>query len=179
MPKQYLLFVGNRANYKQFPYAAQLAKAVDLPLVIVGAPLTKQEQKFLANLQVNYQERNFVANQELQSYYSLATALVYPSLYEGFGIPVIEAQRCGCPVIAYNASSIPEVIGEDYPLLLSQLEIAPAAHWIQKLVADSDFRDQIQQKGIENSLRFSWEKMQDEYLSLYTQLWTMRCSIEN
>ena len=179
LPKQYLLFVGNRANYKQFPYAAQLAKAVDLPLVIVGAPLTKQERKFLANLQVNYQERNFVANQELQSYYSLATALVYPSLYEGFGIPVIEAQRCGCPVIAYNASSIPEVIGEDYPLLLSQLEIAPAAHWIQKLVANSDFRDQIQQKGIENSLRFSWEKMQEEYLSLYTQLWTMRSSIED
>ena len=176
LPKQYLLFVGNRASYKQFPYAAKLAKAVNLPLVIVGAPLSKQERQLLGNLQVVYQERNFVANHELQAYYSLATALVYPSLYEGFGIPVIEAQRCGCPVIAYNASSIPEVIGEDYPLLLPELDVSVASNWINQLLTDQSFRNSIITQGIENSLRFSWDKMQESYQALYTQLWAEHTS---
>lgn len=174
LPERFLLFVGNRASYKQFPYAAKLAKAVHLPLVIVGALLSKQERQLLDNLQVIYQERNFIANNELQAYYSLATALVYPSLYEGFGIPVIEAQRCGCPVIAYNASSIPEVIGEDYPLMLPQLDVNIASHWIHQLLSDPSYRNNIRLKGIENSLRFSWDKMQESYQALYTQLWTMR-----
>ena len=158
------------------PYAAQLAKAVNLPLVIVGAPLSKQERQLLGNLQVVYQERNFVANHELQAYYSLATALVYPSLYEGFGIPVIEAQRCGCPVIAYNASSIPEVIGEDYPLLLPKLDVNVASNWINQLLTDQSFRNSIRTQGIENSLRFSWDKMQESYQTLYTQLWAEHTS---
>mgnify|MGYP002743757481 CR=1 FL=1 len=116
LPKQYLLFVGNRASYKQFPYAAKL------------------------------------------------------------GIPVIEAQRCGCPVIAYNASSIPEVIGEDYPLLLHKLDVSVASNWINQLLTNQSFRNSIRTQGIENSLRFSWDKMQESYQALYTQLWAEHTS---
>jgi hypothetical protein len=97
-------------------------------------------------------------------------------LYEGFGIPVIEAQRCGCPVIAYNASSIPEVIGEDYPLLLPELDVSVASNWINQLLTDQSFRNSIITQGIENSLRFSWDKMQESYQALYTQLWAEHTS---
>lgn len=67
-------------------------------------------------------EMGRVSNEELNCLYNGAMALLYPSEYEGFGIPVLEAQRAGCPVIAYNASSIPEIIG-DTPLLLDVLSI--------------------------------------------------------
>lgn len=92
--------------------------------MIVGAPLLAEELDFLQTElgQSNFMEMGRVSNEELNCLYNGAMALLYPSEYEGFGIPVLEAQRAGCPVIAYNASSIPEIIG-DTPLLLDVLSI--------------------------------------------------------
>lgn len=171
LPAAFLLFVGSRAGYKQFQFSAQVAQSMHLPLIIVGSPLSAQEKKHLDALKVQYDERHFVPNQELRAYYALATALLYPSLYEGFGIPVIEAQRCGCPVLAYKASSIPEVIGEGYPLLLSSLSLSTATQLLQRLSTDLAFREQTIQQGLKNSQRFSWDKMQEDYHQLYLQLW--------
>lgn len=175
LPPHFLLFVGSRAPYKQFDFSAQVAHAAGLPLLVVGAPLSPEEQQRLQHLDVKYIGKPFATDEELCRYYNQATALLYPSEYEGFGIPVIEAQRCGCPVIALNASSIPEVIGQ-YPLLLDRLSVERAATLIQRLLHDSDFREDVRKLGIDNSRRFSWEKMQDQYLALYQQLWENRFS---
>lgn len=94
--------------------------------------------------------------------------LAYPSAYEGFGIPVLEAQRAGCPVIAFNASSIPEIIG-DTPLLLDELSV-PAFLDKLDILKDGEQRNKIISAGLENSKRYSWEKMGEEYVSLYKEL---------
>lgn len=170
LQQPFLLFVGSRAPYKQFAFALRVAAQIDMPLLIVGAPLTPAERKDVEQYKVDHIVRSYVSNQELIYYYSLATVLLYPSSYEGFGIPVIEAQRCQCPVIAYKASSIPEVLGE-YPFCLEQLDIQIATAFIQKLRTDPSYLRKVQQAGVDNAQRFSWEKMQQQYAALYRKLW--------
>lgn len=175
LPPHYLLFVGSRASYKQFSFAVRVAHAADLPLLVVGAPLSSEEEQRLRQSNVKYIAKPYATDEELCHYYNKATALLYPSEYEGFGIPVIEAQRCGCPVIAFNSSSIPEIIG-NYPLLLDQLSIPQASSLVHRLIHDLEFRKQVKQIGWQNSHRFSWTKMQDEYFALYRQLWEQKFS---
>lgn len=170
LPQNFLLFVGSRAPYKQFDFSVKVAGSSGLPLVVVGSPLSAKEEEKLKSYNVNYISKTFPTDQELCYYYNHATALLYPSEYEGFGIPVIEAQRCGCPVLAYNASSIPEVIG-DSPLLLDELHLDKALPLLLRLLQEESFRNEVIRKGLENAKQFSWIKMQDQYLTLYQKLW--------
>ena len=94
--------------------------------------------------------------------------MIYSSLYEGFGLPVIEAQMAGCPVIALNASSIPEVIG-DKRLLVEQFTAASLSEKLTML-EDSDFRTEVIETGLKKANEFSWEKMVQQYLDLYQSL---------
>ena len=88
---------------------------------------------------------------------------------------MIEAQRCGCPVLAQAVSSIPEVIGTNYPLLLRILQLDTACQLIQRLINDTTFREDVSRQGLDNSLRFSWSKMQEEYFQFYTKMWEKHC----
>ena len=96
-------------------------------------------------------------------------ALLYPSEYEGFGIPVLEAQRAGCPVIAYNASSIPEVIGNT-PLLLNMLSIEAITKCFD-ILRRKEEREAIVYRGIENAKRFTWDRMYEQVIELYKEAW--------
>ena len=115
-----------------------------------------------------YVYTGFLSNEELNELYNQAICLAYPSAYEGFGIPVLEVQRAGCPVIAYNASSIPEVIGET-PLLLNTLTVSEF-HDKLNLLKQGSVRNEVIVAGLENSQRFSWKKMGEEYVELYKEL---------
>lgn len=121
---EYVVFVGSCQPYKQFQFTAEAIKGTPYRLAIVGGKLSDAEVAFLDDTlgRNKYISTGFLTNEQLNTLYNQAVCLAYPSAYEGFGIPVIEAQRAGCPVIAYNASSIPEVIGET-PLLLNSLTI--------------------------------------------------------
>lgn len=163
----YLLFVGGRDCYKNFKFVVEATAHSDFNLVIVGNTLTPDEMALLqSNLPVyRYTYAGRVDNQQLNLLYNQAFCLFYPSAYEGFGIPVIEAQKAGCPVIAYAASSIPEIIGNKQ-LLLSHLDISLAIEYLDRL-KKQNLRRQIIVNGLQNAHRFSWDNTYQETLKVY------------
>lgn len=167
---EYVVFVGSRQPYKQFQFTVEAIKDTPYKLAIVGGKLSEAEIAFLDSSigRDKYVYTGFLTNEELNELYNQAVCLAYPSAYEGFGIPVLEAQRAGCPVIAYNASSIPEVIGET-PLLLNTLTVSEF-HDKLNLLKQGSIRHEVISAGLENSQRFSWKKMGDEYVELYREL---------
>lgn len=169
---EYVVSVGSRQPYKQFQFTVEAIKDTPYKLVVVGGELSEAEVALLDSIigKDKYVYTGFLSNEELNELYNQAVCLAYPSAYEGFGIPVLEAQRAGCPVIAYNASSIPEVIGET-PLLLNSLTVSEF-HDKLNLIKQDSVRKEVVASGLDNSQRFSWKKMGEEYVELYKELLT-------
>jgi glycosyltransferase involved in cell wall biosynthesis len=99
----------------------------------------------------------WVADEFLPALYSGALAFVYPSLYEGFGLPPLEAMACGTPVLASNVTAMPEVVG-DAGLLVDPYDVEAIAHGIRRLVEDTALREELRKKGLERAKRFTWER---------------------
>lgn len=167
----YVVFVGSRSGYKNFDLVKRCIAQTQYNFVIVGSDLTEQEKldvkKYIPDSRLYC--AGFLTNQQLNAVYNHAAALIYPSAYEGFGIPVLEAQKAGCPVIAYNSSSIPEIIGTT-PLLMNELS---EEELVQKmsLLSNKDLVETVVKNGLENAKRFSWDKMFSEYQKLYEDLY--------
>ena len=167
--EQFLVFVGNRVHYKNFELACKVAAEAKIKLKIVGSKLTNEEQ--INTQQIlgdNYEELGYITNDELNELYNAAFALIYPSSYEGFGLPIVEAQKSGCPVLALKNSSIEEIIGDK-----EQLIDSPSInHFIRQInkLKDNTYRQQIIKKGIKNAETYSWEKTFQEYLDLYNEI---------
>lgn len=166
--QQYVLFVGNRESYKNFLPILKPLSECHANLRIVGKGLSAKETKALSDCGINYEYCGMVSDKELNNLYNEAICLIYPSLYEGFGLPLIEAQMAGCPVIAYNASSIPEIIG-DKRLLINNIDTKSLKEKFAML-SDPATRDDIIDAGIKNAQRFTWERMEEEYYQLYKRL---------
>ena len=111
----------------------------------------------------------FVDDADLPALFSAATAFAYVSLYEGFGLPVLEAMACGAPVIGSNTSSIPEVVG-DAGLLVDPLDVDAIAAGLIGLLKDASARDAFMRLGLERAGRFTWEKAARQLLSIYHAL---------
>lgn len=139
-------------------------------LLICGNELKDLEIRILNNILGvdNYEFILRPTNRQLNIYYNSVNALIYPSSYEGFGIPVVEAQKAGCPVIALNSSSIPEVIGET-PLMLDDLS-ERSFKKVNGILDNYNNRQDIIKAGLENSQRFSWEKMGEDYMEMYNSI---------
>ena len=110
-----------------------------------------------------------LTDQQLSAYYSSAIALVYPSLYEGFGLPILEAMACGCPVITSNLSSLPEVAG-DIALLVAPNNIEGLYKAMVRVVADTDLRRQLIARGLKHSHKFSWAQTAAATLEVYREV---------
>ncbi|SUW63092.1 D-inositol-3-phosphate glycosyltransferase [Buttiauxella agrestis] len=165
-----VLFVGARGWYKNFSMAVDaLALIPSLTLSIVGGgALTKEEIAMLDQKIPNrYKHLGRVSDEQLNKIYNRVYCLLYPSSYEGFGIPVIEAMRCGCVVIAVNESSIPEVAGNAAYLLdkPNPLAIADAL----KELSNSSGYTKLQHAGLLQALNFSWEKCYEETQAVYNE----------
>ncbi len=165
----YLIFIGSRAPYKNYKLAVEVAAQANMTLFIVGNRLTEKETCMTKNiLGNNFKELGSISNNELNKLYNKAFALIYPSSYEGFGLPIVEAQKAGCPVLALNNSSIKEVIG-----YTEQLVSIPKASYfclqINKL-KEQNYRNYVIKKGLENAQRFTWDKTYSEYIKLYTEI---------
>lgn len=162
--KNYFLYVGRHHAYKNIGRSltafSQLPK--DYEFWIAGSPDPRFTPKLEAQAEtLGIRDRvkflSYVSYAELPELINRAIALVFPSLWEGFGLPVLEAMACGTPVITSNLSSMPEVAG-DAALLVDPYNEAAIADAMKAIVTDSQLREQLRQKGLDRASHFSWQK---------------------
>jgi glycosyltransferase involved in cell wall biosynthesis len=164
LPAHYLLFVGNRPGYKNFAFLIEsllpIFKAnANLSLVCSGGgQFSKAEVKLLRSRNLVSRIHYFPADDiTLRRLYTHALAFIFPSLYEGFGIPVLEAFSCGCPVLVSNTSSLPEVAG-DAAIYFDPLDKQSLTYQIERILSDDSLRESLIENGFKRSKLFSWEK---------------------
>jgi alpha-1,3-rhamnosyl/mannosyltransferase len=153
LPERYFLFVGSgdpRKNLDVIPAALEKT-GLSIPLVTVGWSgwlETKQGDNIL--------QLGYVSDADLARVYSRAIALVFPSEYEGFGLPILEAMACGCPVITTRNASIPEVAADAALFMDHPLDVSGLARMLSRLAQDQILAESLRQKGLAQSARFSW-----------------------
>jgi len=113
----------------------------------------------------------FVPDSELPLWYNVAECFAYPSLYEGFGLPALEAMACGTPVITSNVSSLPEVVGEA-GLTLSPQDVEGLADALWRVLSDGELRTHLRQCGLRQAARFSWAETARQTLDVYDRVLT-------
>jgi mannosyltransferase len=173
--KDTVIFIGGRNGYKGFDYAVKIMqKLPHLALQIIGGGDLRKEEIQLLNRYIpnKYEYYPKLSNNELNIKYNEAQFLLYPSLYEGFGIPVVEAQAAGCPVVCCNTSSLPEV-GGDSAIFISGKNIDDDIAKIMQLNNQAYYKD-IQERGYSNSKRFSWEKCAAETYDFYQEIFNLK-----
>lgn len=154
----FVLAVGSidpRKNLK--PLIESFTQYSEYRLVIVGQQNRVFASMNLESLPENISFTGYVDDDELVALYNKASVFVYPSLYEGFGIPPLEAQACGCPVVCSNVASLPEV-GGDSVMYCDPYDKADIYQKIATLMREDTLRETLRQKGYENIKRFSWEQ---------------------
>ena len=173
LPEKYILFVGTRSIYKNFNFLVHsiselLKNDKDLFLVCAGGEnFNAVEKGMISELQLENQIiQKYFKEDELGFFYSKAKCFVFPSMYEGFGIPVLESMTCGCPVVLGRHSAFIEVAGEAgvYFDINSSEDLK---NKIQSLLNNITLRDEFSEKGLEQVKKFSWEKSARECLSVY------------
>jgi mannosyltransferase len=171
--RKIVLFVGARTNYKRFDLAVQaVEKDPDIHLVVIGGGAAvpselKLTHELSASGRIHFIPK--VPPSELPSWYNVAFALLYLSEYEGFGLPIIEAARCGCPVIAQNSSSIPELYADHTFLLPNSPSIHDIKERIRALESQAT-RLQLIEACQQKARTFSWERCWAETREIYEQL---------
>lgn len=164
-----VLFVGQRAGYKRFDLAiAAIQLSKHLSLGIVGPALTTEERQALHRaLGERWHEFGAVSSVRLRQLYSSASAFIFPSDYEGFGLPVLEAMACGCPVVAANKASLPEVGGSAAHYAESQSGEAYAA--ALQALESANSRESTIRAGIARAEQFSWSQTMRDTFAIYRQ----------
>jgi mannosyltransferase len=168
--KPYCLFVGMRSFHKNFKSCVLALKDLNVDFKIIGgARLNKDELRLLdSSIPGRYQHLVNVDNESLNKYYENAICLLYPSIYEGFGLPILEAMANGCAVITTNTSSIPEVAG-DAAILLED----PSPVFIKDSItflSDPTNNKSLINKGFRNCENFSWGKTIEKTKEIYHQI---------
>ncbi|WP_228044074.1 glycosyltransferase family 1 protein, partial [Dolichospermum sp. LEGE 00246] len=164
--RNYFLYIGRQDPYKNLQRLITAFSALpnrnDYELWLAGP----YDQRYSPLLEIQTQELginhlvkflNYVSYNELPTIINQAIALVFPTLWEGFGLPVLEAMACGTPVITSNISSLPEVAG-DAAILINPYDTREITAAMQAIINDSELRKQLSEKGLKRASQFSWEK---------------------
>lgn len=182
LPDEYGLYVGNVNWNKNIYRIAVAAVKVGVVMVFVGKgfedtnPRNHSElqsyRKFLADFQNSAQVRllGFVPDEDLVGVLNLSKMCLFPSLYEGFGLPILEAQACGVPVITSQVSSMPEVAGEG-ALYVDPEDVSEISEAMMKIIENPSLAREIVKKGFENQKKFSWQKTAQATIDVYTKVY--------
>lgn len=172
----YILYVGIRSAYKNFLFflktVSDLLVSNDLKLVCAGGgPFTDEEKKAIKNLNLSaiVMYVHFNEDRVLSNLYSNAICFVFPSLYEGFGIPVLESFACRCPIITTTGGSLPEVAG-DAAVYFSPDDPESLHKAVSSVINDCELRDEMRNRGEERLKLFSWDITFSKTLKIYSSL---------
>lgn len=181
LPEEFLLFVGDLNWNKNILGTLAVAKRLKLPLVVVGKaakempqdptnPWNRDRVAFINRSQEDQKIicPGFVPTQELAAIYSLATVYLQLSFYEGFGLPLLEAMACECPVVAADTSSLPEVGGEG-AIFVDPTNLDVVATIIEKVRKNLRFRSKLIKAGKKQVAKFAWEKTAQDTLAVYQE----------
>ena len=183
LPEEFLLYVGD-VNYNKNVLGLIKAFAEfkkdhkNFKLVLVGKAFQdknlKETQEIiklinLLDLNKNIIRLGWIPQEDLVGIYNLATVYCQPSFYEGFGLPVLEAMACGCPVVAANVSSLPEVCG-DAAIMVNPDDINSIAEGIRRVICDKARQDMLKKRGAEWIKNFSWEKVAQKTHEVYQKV---------
>ncbi|MDD3102365.1 MAG: glycosyltransferase family 1 protein [Patescibacteria group bacterium] len=169
LPEKFILFVGTLEPRKNLVrLISAYHKLTDgCPLVIVGKKGWDYQEIFDKIKELNLGEKviflNYVSNEDLPYLYNGAVCFVYPSLYEGFGLPILEAMACGTPTVTSNISSLPEAAGEA-AILVDPCNIDDITRDLSKILTDENLRQDLREKGLKQAQKFSWQKTAQEVL---------------
>jgi len=182
LPDRFVLFLGTLEPRKNIgtlirafarwhlAEGASSIAASDTKLVIAGGKGWYFDDLFALTSSLGLEDDvlfpGFVPASDLPWWYRAAACFVYPSVYEGFGLPVLEAMACGTPVIASSASSLPEVAG-DAALMVDPLDVDALADAIKKVLSDRTLWEELRLKGLRRAAGFSWQRCAEETASVY------------
>jgi glycosyltransferase involved in cell wall biosynthesis len=171
--RPYFLYVGSRTSYKNFDRLLKALSKVtsvhsDVALSVVGSPFTQDELKQINELGLSksIEHYGYASDCYLAKLYRCSIAFVYPSLYEGFGIPPLEAMSCGTVVVASNTSSIPEVVG-DAGILFDPTSVNNLADILLNLLKNPTDRELLITKGLDRARMFCWDQTIAQTLNVY------------
>lgn len=175
-PSNYILFVGSRSFYKNFnrfihSISPLLVKESDLSIVCVGGGAFGSDELNIFN-KLNITDKVFqfdINDEKLPYFYKEALVFVFPSLYEGFGIPILESFACNCPLVCSNTSSLSEIAG-DAALLFDPYDEESIADTISKVIFNNDLGDLLRKKGQERLKQFSWVNTARKTKEVYEKL---------
>lgn len=172
LPDRFLLHVGTIEPRKNLPLLFEVIRALDATLVVTGKTGWLTEPIFTRLDESGMRDRvrftGFAPDDDLPALISAATALVMPSRYEGFGLPVLEAMACGTPVVASNTSSLPEV-GGDAALYASPDEPAAWVEALRRVLSDEALRASLRDKGLRRAANFRWDIAAQQTAEVYRE----------
>ena len=185
LPEKFILYVGDATWNKNLPRLIEVVSKINVPLAMVGKALI--DEKFdrqnpwnrdlvkvrkLTEENKNIFRLGFVSLEDLVLLYNAATLFIMPSVYEGFGLPVLEAMACGCPVVTSREGSIPEIAAEACEYV-DAYDIDSIAAGISKVFNNTNLQQELSKKGLAQSKKFTWRKTAKETMTVYKDVMSL------
>ncbi|MGH7246145.1 MAG: glycosyltransferase family 4 protein [Candidatus Levyibacteriota bacterium] len=181
LPEKFALYVGDITPNKNVPRIVEAAIAANIPLVLVGKALAAENlvknswNDDLVRMQKAIRDKKnifllgFIPTDDLVLLYNSATVLFSPSLYEGFGLPIVEAMSCGCPVITSHQGSLAE-IAEDAVEIVDPYSQDAMQKVLEKVFNDKKLQESLSKRGLQQVKKFSWKKTAEETIKVYEEV---------